>query len=196
MSIIGEILFFRSDHASVSDVVRHMTEQAQSRVDGYAQSKFDTQSDDDVIAALVEDLGVAPIAVNFEDGQKSVDEITLTVADHWGERVNVPGYCVTKSFPFTGDESLWKFGTGTWGSSMPYGKVGRGKITIGMEVRQSDTETAVRHITTTVDEIKRYVEQQRQLLVDYNAALPGRLRPLVEARRGRRNAARDLLDRF
>lgn len=196
MSIIGEILFFRGDHASVGDVVRQMSEQAQSRVDGYAQSKFDTQSDDDVIAALVEDLGVAPLAVDFENGENAVDEITLTVADHWGERVSVPGYRVTKSFPFTGDESLWKFGTGTWGSSMPYGKIERDKITVGMEVRQNDSEAAVRHITSTVDEIRRYVEQQRQPLVDYNAALPSRLRPLVEARRGRRNAAQDLLDRF
>ncbi len=196
MSVIGEALFYRSDMASVQDVVRHKDAHMQKVVDEYDQHKFDAQTDEEVVAALERELRVEPLIVDFEAATKAVDEITISVRDHFGGQAVVPGLRVTKSFPFTGDKDLWNFGTGQWGSSMPRGSVEHGRLVVGMEVRAADGETAANHVLSTVDEVKRYLELQRTPLETFNATINARLHPLVKARRDRRGAAQNLLDRF
>lgn len=67
-------------------------------------------------------------------------------------------------------------------------------LTMPLEtIKEEAYVTAARN---SVDEIRRYVEQQRQSLVECNVVLPGQLCLLKEGRRGRRDAAQDLLDRF
>lgn len=196
MSVIGDTLFTRSDRASVSDVIRHVGDQLSVKVDAFDQRRFDAQSDEEVVAALSEELRPDPLEVDFDKGDKKVDEISLTVRDVFDGHTRVPGYRVTKTFPFSGDAGLWKFGTGQWGSDMPRGEVSGKTITVGMEVRSSDTESAVNHITSTVEQIKTYLALQKRTLDEFNASLPMRLLPYIQARRGRRSGAQALLDRL
>jgi hypothetical protein len=196
VAIIGEILFSRRDHADVRDVVRHVSGLLRQRVDEYDERRFDAQSDAEVVAALVRDLRIEPLHVDFDAGQKKIEELTLSVRDVFGDEARVPGLRVTKTFPFTGDPDLWHFGTGQWGSSMPQGEIVGWKLSVGMEVRASEGETAAAHITSTVQEIKHHLELQRGPLEEFNATLPGLLMPLVQERRRRRGAAQDLLDKF
>jgi hypothetical protein len=196
MAVIGDILFMRVDHAAVSDVIRHVEGQLAAQVNEYDQRRFDTEADEQVVENLARNLRVEPLHVDFEQGEKKVEEVQVTIRDHFSGQAQVPGYRVTKTFAFTGDDDLWTIGTGQWSSMMPYGEVHRGSITIGMEVRTNDTDTAVKHITSTIEDIKGYLERQRGQLETFNSSLPDKLLPLVQARRSRRGQAQSLLDRF
>lgn len=70
------------------------------------------------------------------------------------------------------------------------------KIPDSPEVRATDGEAAVKHITSTIEQIKHYLSLQKASLDPFNDALPSRLLPLVQARRARRGSAQNLLDRF
>lgn len=194
MSIIGEPVFM--GRADIGDLARHVEGQLREKVESYDTRKFDTQTDAQVVAALVDEVKVDPLVVDFDNGSKAVDEITMSVRDVFGGQTQVPGYRVSKTFKFTGDAELWKFGTGQWSSSMPYAKVSRDSVTVGMEVRTSDANRAADHINETVKQIQHYLGVQRQTLDEFNASLPGRLLPLVQARRSRRGGAESLLDKF
>ena len=69
-------------------------------------------------------------------------------------------------------------------------------ITIHSFLGATDSDAAVQHITSTVEQIKHYLELQKAALDPFNAALPSQLLPLIEARRARRGSAQSLLDKF
>lgn len=196
MSVIGDVLFMRSGGGDVGDIVRHVETQLAKHVDAYDQHKFDSQADEDVVRALARELSIEPIALDYDSAQKEVEETRISVRDHFGGTVEVSGLRVSKTFPFTGDEGLWKWGTGQWSSMMPRGEVYGRSITIGMVVRENEGETAANHINSTLEQIKEYLARQKAQLDPFNAALPGRLLPLVKARRDRRSSAQSLLDKF
>lgn len=135
MAIFGEVLFMRRGGGSVDDVVRHVDGQLQQHVDAYDDRKFDAQSDDGVVEALAKDLRVEPLVVDFDKGEKKVEETAISVRDVFGDNATVPGLILTKKFSFTGNSDLWAFGTGQWGSVMPRGEISGQTLTVGMEVR-------------------------------------------------------------
>lgn len=196
MAIIGDVLFMRRGGGSVQDVVRHMEGQLQQHVDAYDERKFDAQSDEGVVEALVRNLRIEPLTVDFDKGEKKVEETPINVRNVFGDNATVPGLILTKKFSFTGDPDLWTFGAGQWGSVMPRGEVYGPTLTVGMQVRATDGEAAVNHITSTIEQIKHYLALQKTTLDPFNDALPARLLPLVQARRARRGSAQGLLDRF
>lgn len=196
MSVIGDVLFMRSGGGDVGDIIRHVEGELAKHVDGYDQHKFDNQSDEEVVLALIHELSIEPISLDSDRAQKNVEEARISVRDHFGGTVEVPGLRVSKTFPFTGDAGLWKWGTGQWSSMMPRGEVSGRSITIGMVVRENEGETAVKHINSTLEQIREYLTRQKTQLEPFNAALPDRLLPLVKARRGRRSSAQSLLDQF
>ncbi|SPU72287.1 Uncharacterised protein [Brucella suis] len=110
MSVIGDVLFMRSDGGDVGDVVRHVERELANHVDGYDQHRFDSQTDEDVVRALVRELSIEPITLDYDGAQKNVVETRISVRDHFEGTVEVPGLRVSKTFPFTGDEGLWKWG--------------------------------------------------------------------------------------
>ncbi|EXU82026.1 hypothetical protein AX23_17180 [Brucella melitensis 548] len=196
MAVIGDVLFMRSDGGDVGDVVRHVERELANHVDGYDQHRFDSQTDEDVVRALVRELSIEPITLDYDGAQKNVVETRISVRDHFEGTVEVPGLRLSKTFPFTGDEGLWKWGAGQWSSMMPRGEVYGGSVTIGMAVRENEGEAAANHINSTLEQIEEYLARQKAQLDPFNAALPGLLLPLVKARRDRRNSAQDLLDKF
>lgn len=194
MGLIGRPLF--TGRADVSDLVRHHEGQIAQHVEDYPTSKFDAKSDQEVADEIVGQMRIDPLVIDFENGSKSADEITLEVSDMFGDRARVPGYRVTKTFPFSGDAALFGYGTGQWGSMMPRGEVGHGQLTIGMEVRTSEGDSAAEHINSTVEQLKDYVARQAEQLNEFNATLPMRVLPQVQARRNRRDGVQNLLSKF
>jgi hypothetical protein len=198
MSIIGELLFFNRNGASVSDYARHFQGQLREKVAAVPQNVFDGKTDDEVVEIVTAEMRMQPLEVEFDKAEKDVQETTMEVRDHfsYGETVEVPALRATKSLPFRGDAGLWTVGTGTWSSSMPQGEVSGNKLVVGMVVRTDRAGDAKAHIDSTMKEIEGYLAQQRQQIDAYNASLPGQIQPLVEERRGRRGAASALLDQL
>ncbi len=197
MSIIGEPLFFNRNHADIGDIVRHHQSKLKEAVDRVSQSDFDAKTDEEVIATVAEDMRLHPLEVDFDAAEKRVEETTTEVRDHFSEGVvRVPALRATKAIPFKGDGGLWRIMTGTWSTTMPYGEVRGQTLIIGTVVRAERAEEAKQHIDSTIHEIQGYLPQQRAKIDEYNNSLPGLIRPLVEARRNRRNQAAELLGRL
>ncbi|WP_206240455.1 hypothetical protein [Novosphingobium terrae] len=115
MVVIGEVLFSRQGGGDVGDIIRTIESALPKHVSDYDDRKFDGQTDEEVVHALVRDLVIEPIAIDEANAQKKVDETEVAVRDLFGEgTVKVPGLRVTKAFPYTGRRDLWRFGTGQW----------------------------------------------------------------------------------
>jgi len=194
--VIGDILFFRQDHLSVSNVVRNSYELLAQEVEKYPEREFDKQSDHEAVSALAIHIMIEPINLNYDSAIKKAEEITVTRRNEFGDVFETPGLRVTKTFSFSGDRNLWNIGIGKLSSSMPKGSVGNGTITIGMEVPHNNGKAAADHIISTVEQIERYLKDQNETLARFNADLPSRLLPLVQARRSRRSNAEQLLGDF
>jgi hypothetical protein len=196
MTLIGEAVFLSPRQVDASDVVRHVEGQLQTAVNDYDQRKFDAQSDEEVVAALVRDLHVLPLEVDWDNGTNAADEVELVSRDPFGGQGRVPGLRVSKTINYKGDQNLWTIGSGQWSSMMPRAEVRSGTIVVGMEVPANNPDQAIQHITSTIASMKEHVERQRQVLEPMNQSLPAKLLPLVQARRARRSGAQDLLNRF
>jgi hypothetical protein len=196
VSVIGEFLFYNSNHAGIDDAIRAQEPKLREMVDRLPDRDFDSQSDDELTARIVEEARFDPLVVDFEGATKNVRETTTEVRDSFGwdrETVQVPAFEVTKTIPFTGDANIWRLMTGQWSTSMPRGEV-RGKtLIVGITVPTQRAEEAKAYLDSTIDEIKEYVPRQKALIDAYNDSLPARVAPLVAARRSRRSAAADLL---
>lgn len=197
MLVIGEALFYRQDGGSVGDIIRHIEGELPKHVNDYDDRRFDSQTDEEVTQALTRDLTIVAISIDEDKAEKKVEETQVAVNDFFsGGLVNVDGLRLTKTIPFIGDRELWGWGTRQWGSVMPRGDVRGKSITIGMEVRASEGDTAAKHITSTVTQINDYLARQKAQIDPFNAKLPSRILPLVKARRERRGSAQSLLDKF
>jgi hypothetical protein len=199
LSIIGEPLFFNRNHADVGDIARHHQSKLKEAVDRVSQSDFDAKSDAEVIAIVAEDMRLHPLEVDFDAAQKRVEETTTNVRDSFSfdeGTVRVPALKATKTIPFKGDGGFWRIMTGTWSTTMPYGEVRGQTLIVGIVVRADRTDEAKQHIDSTIKEIQKYLPQQCAKIDDYNNSLPALIRPLVEARRSRRNQAAELLGKL
>lgn len=198
MSAIGDLLFYNSNHAGVDDVIRAQELKFQAMVDQIPDSLFDRQSDDEVIAKVVEDARFDPLIVDFDGAVPNIEETTIEVRDSfgWDGSAQVPALRVTKTIPFTGDEGFWRLMAGQWSSSMPRGEVRGKKLIVGTTVRTERADEAKTYLDNTINEIKQYVPLQKEKVDAYNEGLPGRIGPYVEARRKRRGVAADLLSKL
>ncbi|HEY0313830.1 MAG TPA: hypothetical protein VGC56_15230 [Allosphingosinicella sp.] len=199
MSVIGDVLFYNRNGASVSDHARYFHGQLRETVGRLPQSEFDAKSDDEVVDLVAAEMRMDSLEVDFEKAEKDVQETTVEVRDQFGFRdgpISVPALRATKSIPFTGDAGLWTVGTGTWSTSMPQGEVSGNKLVVGMVVRTNQAAEAKTHIDRTIQEIGQYLAQQRVQIDAYNDGLPAQIRPLVEERRKHRGAASALLDQL
>jgi hypothetical protein len=197
MSIIGDMLFYRRDGASISDYARHFQQQLRPAVDKVAQGVFDRKTDDEIVEIVAAEMRLQPLEVDFDNVEKDVQETTMEVHDQFGfgdGPIEVPALRATKSIPFKGDAGLWTVGTGTWSSSMPQGEVVGNRLVVGLVVRTDRQADAKPHLDRTIQDIQQYLAQQRVQIDAYNDSLPGQIRPLVEERRKRRGAASALLD--
>src|SRR5436190_24148948 len=98
MSVIGDPLFYNSNHTGVDDVIRAQGPKFQTMVDQIPDSVFDRQSDDEVVAKVVQDARFDPLIVDFDGAVPNIDETTTDVRDSfgWGGAAKVPALRVTK----------------------------------------------------------------------------------------------------
>lgn len=199
MSVIGDLLFFNSNHAGIDDAIRTQEPQTRAMIDRIPDRDFDSQTDDEIVAKIVEEARFDPLLVDFDGAVPNVRETTLEVRDSFGwggGSATVPALEATKAIPFTGDANIWRLMTGQWSSSMPRGEVRGKSLIVGIVVRTEQTNEAKAYIDETIAQIKEYVPRQKAQIDAYNERLPGFVRPLVEARRSRRGAAADLLSKL
>jgi hypothetical protein len=199
VSVIGDLLFYNSNLHSIDDAIRAQEPKLREMVDRVPDSVFAGETDEEIVARLVDEARFDPLIVDFEGAVPNVEETTLAVRDSFGwdgRTVQVPALRATKAIPFTGDAGIWKLIAGSWSSSPPRGEIRGNKLIVGMVVRTEQADEAKTYIDRTIAEIKEYVPRQKASIDAYNEGLPQRLRPLVGARRQRRSAAADLLGRL
>ena len=78
----------------------------------------------------------------------------------------------------------------------PHGDVNGDKLRIGMEVRETEDEAAIRYIDETVASIQTYIDRQRPQLDQYNQQLPAAIMEAVQRRRTTLGKASSVADRL
>ncbi|WP_380782637.1 hypothetical protein [Sphingomonas sp. R86520] len=198
MAVIGELLFWsRADQASLSDVLRHNLEvEVRQKISQLPAARFDREDDEKMVAALVKEMQCEPIELRLEESDAEVTDISVTVRDVFGDDATVPGLRVVKVVPFDGERDLFGLRPNSWNPNPPRGEVRSGRLLIGMEVRQSQSEEALRYIEETLASVQTCIASQRPMIDEFNRALVETVRSAVISRRQTLGTASDLAARL
>lgn len=197
MAIIGKPLFSSGGGPALSDVLRHnLAKEVPSKVERLPVSRLEGSSDEDLAAALFDECKAEPLVLKLEEAEVDVHETSIDVQDVFGGRATVPGLRATKTVPFDGEAQFFKLTPNTWGTNAPYGDVRGNKVTVGMEVRESESEAALQHIDQTLAQIQQQIERQQAQIDEHNAQLPAVIASALQRRRASRGKASDLAARL
>lgn len=198
MSVIGDPLFWSGQGPALSDTLRHALQKGiPAEVDKLPASDFANRTDDEIVAALVEKLKAEPIQLRLDEAEPDVTEKSIQVENVFRDRmVAVPGLRVAKAVPFDGEKDLFKFTPNEYDYSPPRGKVSGNKLMVGIEVRETEDEAAIRYIDDALATVQLYINRQRPQLEEYNEQLPAAVRAAVERRRATLGKASSVADRL
>jgi len=199
MAVLGELLFHRTDRVGLDDVLRHEVSLLQGKVDAIPEKVFSAKPDDEIVALIVKDAMIEPLAVDLQAARANVQETEVEVHDRFGfDRgpVRVPGLQATKSIPFTGDPALWRLRPNSFDLNPPRGEVRGNNLVIGMTVPASQPDEAARYIDERIAKIPIHIQRQEAQLTQHNASLNGHVMQCVKTRRQRLGSAADLLKKL
>jgi hypothetical protein len=189
--IIGDILFFRGD---LDGYLRGEVEFIEEHVRHHVGRGDLDSSDAEIVAGLSPRAIVAPLIVDFDNPQKKVSEVRVTVRD-FGEDIKINGVRAERSFAFTGDAGLFELRTNPFATVFPHGVVSGGRVTIGMEGR-NDPEMLKAEIDRTERSLREYVGWSRAQVDAHNQTLKGLLTEAVARRRKTLAGLDDLKNRI
>lgn len=197
MSVIGNLLFYSGQGPGLSDVLRHNLEkEVPAKVDHIPASDFESKSDEELMSAIVDQAKAEPLALRLDEAEGDVTEKSVTVRDVFGDTVVIPGLRVTKVVPFDGEAQLFKLQPNTWDMNPPRGEVQGQKLIVGMEVRESESESAVQYIEQTIARVQEHIGRQQGQIDEHNAQLSGVAAAAIQRRRASVGKASDLAARL
>lgn len=198
MAVIGDPLFWSGQtRPALSDVLRHNLEnEVSAKVERLSASQLEGNTDEALVTALVEECKAEPLALRLDEAEVDVKETSIDVQGHFGERARVPGLRATKIVPFNGEAHFFQMTPNTWGMNPPRGEVRGNKLIVGMEVRESESDLAIRHIDETLAAVQSQIDNQRGQIDEHNAQLPSAIASAIQRRRGSLGKASDLAARL
>ena len=197
MSVVGDLLFYSGQGPGLSDVLRYNLEtEVPAKVDRLPASDFDSKSDEELAAAIVEHAKAQPLSLRLDEADGSVTEKAVTVQDVFSGTVTVPGLRVTKIVPFDGEAQFFKLQPNTWDMNPPRGEVRGNKLIVGMDIRESESEAAVQYIEQTLANVQKCIGRQAGQIDEYNAQLPRVAAAAIQRRRASLGKASDLAARL
>ena len=150
--IIGDVLFLKPD---LDSYLRAQVGAVDEHVRSHVGKADLGKSDADLAAQLLPAALVDPLVVDFDHPQKDVSEVRVRVRDPFMGDVEIDGVRAVRSFGFTGDPGLFQLRTNPFSTVFPYGVVGGGRVTIGIEGRNEP------------EALKQEIDRQEKLLRDY-----------------------------
>ncbi|MGO7975793.1 hypothetical protein ACC705_32935 [Rhizobium ruizarguesonis] len=177
--ITGNVLFgkgdlgayLRGEVAAIDDHVRRHMNATQLELD-----------DDVLAAAMMEDAKVGSLSIDFENPEKSTEEIKVVVKDNFRGSVEIEGVRVTKSFAFSGDAGLFNMAPSKTDSSRPRGVVDHGRVKVVYEGRR-DPDAIKSSIADQEAQLRRYIEWSREEVDAHDQSLPRLLKAAIVRRR-------------
>ena len=157
MSVIGELLFWSGNGtgAGLDDVLRHHGNVGvQQLVDKLSEREFSAKSDEDLVTAIMPEVIVEPLKVDFEKGEPHVTETSVDARSVFGEQIRMKGLRATKTFPFSGNPDLWKWRTNPFDHNPPRGEVNGRTVTVGMEIPENESDQALAYIEDSTRRIR------------------------------------------
>jgi len=197
MAVIGELLFYTGRNLQVSDALRNNLQNGVStKVERLTQRDFDAHSDDELRDRIVEECRAEPIILKLAESKGGAEPKQIAVQNVFGERVVVPGLLITQTIPFDGEAQFFHLCPNQFDQNPPHGTI-RGKtLILGMEVRESDAETAMKHIEETRTKVQTWIDRQAGEIAEHNQQLPGVAIEAIKRRRATFSKASDIASRL
>lgn len=197
MSVIGDLLFYSGRGPGLSDVLRrNLEKEVPAKVDLIPTSDFEHKSDEELTSAIVEQTKAEALTLRLGEAEGHVTEKPVTVQDIFGDTATIPGLRVTKVVPFDGEAPLFKLQPNTWDMNPPRGDVRGQNLIVGMDVRESESESAVQHIEQTIARVQEHIGCQQGQIDEHNAQLPNVATMAIQRRRASLGKASDLAARL
>ena len=199
MAVLGDLFFYAGfgKRATLADALRNSLDAGvRAEIDKLKESDFAAHDDAALVAKIVEKCRAEPIVLKRGESVGDAKPIKISVNDHFGGQVSVDGLRVTKTIPFDGDAVLFELQPDQYDLNPPRGIVRGQNVVLGMEVRQSQSEEAIRYIEETLGKIETYIGRQIAAIDDHNAALPGVALAHIQRRRAMLGNASDIANRL
>ena len=183
----------------LSDILRSMQDGAQRMVDNISRDQFLSNGIDDIVANISAKLKLSPLQLYEDSKTMQYTEIQIDVSGYpnrniFGEPgpIYVPGVRVIVSIPYSGTYDLWKLKPNRWQTIFPHGQVtppnneGIGSLEIIIEQPNDEDQARIKEaIERELQNIRFYVESQKQQIEQHNSFIESIVRQHVEARRER-----------
>lgn len=146
-------------------VLRSLLQKISGYVDSIPEQKFTQTSQQELVEQVYKLAEVKLVALDETAIEKKVEETEVDVSrdplrflgsDHSGP-FYVSGLRVTWNVPFTGEEGVFDLRTNPFSSSLPQGRVERGKLFISLSLPNDEDS----------DRFKGYFESQMKLIRKY-----------------------------
>lgn len=197
MGIVGELLFYTGRGIQISDVLRgNLQNGVPAKVERLSQQDFSAYGDDELRDRIVEECQAEPIVLKLAEAKGNAEPKKVTVQSVFGEQVTVPGLLVTQTIPFDGEAQFFKLCPNEFDMNPPYGTVRGRTLILGMEVRESEAEAAMKHIEDTRTKVQTWIDRQAKEIAQHNQQLPGIALEAVKTRRATFNKASDIASRL
>jgi len=138
-------------------------------------------SDEEIVTYVAEQMKVTPLQIDFANFTKDVQEAKVRVEDYRRDTL-IDGVRASRSYPFTGDTTLFQLMPSTHSSVLPYGVVSGKTVTMGIEGRK-DLDMLKRELENLEKTLRSYVDFQRGEIEQFNARLTATVDNLVKQRR-------------
>jgi hypothetical protein len=147
---------------------------------------------DDLLASLVEEHSITPPVIKRDEAYiDGPHEVEIRKIDY-GSEVTVPGTLVALVVPFEGEPRMFYINPNRWGHSIR-AQFDRNNIILAMRDRELKAERVNKELGKRLDEIEEFLEQQRDFAKRHREMLPQRLRPLIEERKRKLLADRQMV---
>lgn len=175
--------------ADLDTALRHQLSRIPESIDGIAESQLLSTSDEQLVAAVIADLGVEPLElhedkITVDSRDAKIDVSHDFLRGGWGDGPTYAnGVEVTYHLPFSGDKELFKCRPSSFSLNPPRAVVGSGELRFPYDQPDGDVLATRRDFDEDRGKIREWVDRQRRQIDDFNASLTQAVGTAVAQRR-------------
>ncbi len=192
-----DLLFY--GRGEMFGVTEARKEQVKEYVERIPKTKILSASEDDLVAALVEDLRLHVPTISDEhlletrETKVDVSRDPMRLISDRSRPFYIPGTMVVITIPFDGDAAFFHIQPSTFSLNPPRGKVVGNELQLSYSQTETNAEAINREYKADVDQIKSHLRSLASSAEQFHQVLPTLVRSQLQARKNRLLAADGLV---
>jgi hypothetical protein len=177
---------------SMHQAIEHQRDRVKKHIDTLSPDTLKAKSDEQLKSELVSNYTISvPTLDETSISSSSPREIDVEVHDMFDGLRRVRGVEVTLMVPYKGDDGLFYVQPSTYDTSGPRANVSKQHLSFPYQGREVEADKLKSEFASDLNDIKRFLDWQRENVQKFNTELPGVIVSQLSARRAKLGKAAD-----